>query len=75
MTPIEEAKTVEYQIIQNDCFVAGACGLQEEAWREILHYAAQYIEDGPIQIYEVTRKPISYGVIHDAADLAELMGK
>lgn len=39
--------------------VAAASGQREEAWREIQHYAVQYAKEGPLTIYEVTRKPVS----------------
>ena len=35
---------------------AGASGPREKAWREALHYADVYAQDGPVSICEVTRR-------------------
>lgn len=45
---------IEYQIVQDDMVVAGVSGA--DALNEIKRYAAQYEQDGPIEVYEVTRK-------------------
>lgn len=44
----------EFELIQNDELVASASGFG--AWNEIMSYAAQYGQDGPLELYEVTRK-------------------
>ena len=47
---------IEYQIVQDDEQVAAASG--GDALNEIKRYAAQYVQDGPIDVYEVTRRLI-----------------
>lgn len=44
---------------QDGICLAGASGLRPDAWAEIQHYAAQYADEGPLTIYEVTRTPVS----------------
>ena len=44
---------VSYEVIQDDMQVAVTSG--QNAYKEILHYAAQYEQDGPIEIYKVHR--------------------
>lgn len=51
-------EVTEFELIQDGIPVAGASGKREDAWREIQHYAAQYSEDGPVEIYEVIRRRI-----------------
>jgi hypothetical protein len=51
---LEEA---EYELVQDDMVVAGTGG--PNAYREILHYAAQYVQDGPVEIIKVVRTKIS----------------
>jgi hypothetical protein len=46
----------EFELHCNDEFAASASGTRDQAWSEIQHYAAQYEQDGPIAIYEVTRR-------------------
>jgi len=43
----------EFEVWQDDMCVAGTMG--SNALNEIKHYAAQYKQDGPIEVYEVTR--------------------
>lgn len=43
----------EYELWQGDMLVASASG--PNARQEIRHYAAQYAQDGPVDVYEVTR--------------------
>jgi len=43
----------EFEVWQDDMCVAGTMG--SNALNEIKHYAAQYEQDGPIEVYEVTR--------------------
>lgn len=45
----------EFEVWQGDEMVAGASGPREDALREAMHYAAQYTEDGPVRVFEVTR--------------------
>jgi hypothetical protein len=53
MNTVEE----EYELHQHDQIVAGASG--KNAYQEILHYAAQYSQDGPVEIFKVTRMKIN----------------
>lgn len=46
----------EYELVQDDEIVAGTSGAN--AFNEIQNYAAQYGQDGPVEIYEVTRHKI-----------------
>lgn len=46
-----------YEIIQDDMQVAATSG--KDAYKEILYYAAQYGQDGPLEIFEVRRVRIS----------------
>jgi hypothetical protein len=55
MQPSDE---VEFELHCDGDFAASASGPRERAWSEIQHYAAQYAQDGPVTIYEVTRRPI-----------------
>lgn len=54
-------EVTEFELIQDGIPVAGSSGPREGAWREIQHYAAQYSEDGPVEIYEVIRRRIEGG--------------
>ena len=45
----------EFEVWQNDEMVASASGPRDEALREAMHYAAQYEQDGPVRVFEVTR--------------------
>jgi hypothetical protein len=47
----------EYELHQDDMMVAGTSG--KRAYEEILHYAAQYVQDGPVEIYKVVRTKLS----------------
>ena len=49
-TPIE----IEYELWQDDMPVARAMG--KSAWAEINHYAAQYSQDGAVEIFKITRQ-------------------
>lgn len=53
MTELDE---VEYELHQDDMMVAGASG--KRAYEEILHYAAMYVQDGPVTLYKVIRTKI-----------------
>jgi len=48
----------EFQITQDGIIVAAAEGTRDRAWEEIQHYAAVYSQDGPVEIWEVTRRRI-----------------
>jgi len=50
----------EFQLIQDDMVVASAISaVYGDALKEILHYASQYGQDGPVSIVELKRFPIS----------------
>lgn len=49
---------VEFELVQDGIPVAKVIGSREFAWQEIQHYAAVYGEDGPVEIYEITRRRI-----------------
>lgn len=51
-----QAEPEEFEIIQDDMQVASASG--PNAYEEIMRYAAQYAEDGPLEIFQITRKRI-----------------
>ena len=46
---------VEFEVWQGDDMVASASGPRDTALREAIHYAAQYEQDGPVRVFEVTR--------------------
>ena len=48
----------EFELIVGDCLGASASGTKDQAWAEIMHYAAQYANEGPIEIYRVTRERV-----------------
>ena len=45
----------EYRLIQGGQSVAGVDGPDDDALREIRHYAAVYSQDGPVKIQFKTR--------------------
>lgn len=45
----------EFEVWQGDEMVASSSGLRDDALREAMHYAAQYEQDGPVRVFEVTR--------------------
>ena len=45
----------EFEVWQGDEMVASASGPRDQALREAMHYAAQYEQDGPVRVFEVTR--------------------
>jgi hypothetical protein len=49
----------EFEVHCNGDYEASAFGPRERAWAEIQHYAAQYRQDGPVVIYEVTRRIVN----------------
>jgi len=66
----------EFEVWQDDMCVAGTMG--SNALNEIKHYAAQYEQDGPIEVYEVTRTLIDLQVASqqpkEAMSDAEIIG-
>lgn len=54
----------EFELVQDGIPVARAVGSREFAWQEIQHYAAVYSQDGPVEIYEITRRRIE-GTDHE----------
>lgn len=70
MKPLNE--NAEFEIHQGDQVVASVSGPRDQAWREIMAYAGQYLQDGEIQIVEVRRfvvnVPIEFGVIPISRD-------
>lgn len=57
MSAIEEH---EFEVWQGDEMVAAASsGNRLSALREAAHYVAVYSQDGPCEVVEVTREPIS----------------
>lgn len=48
-------RSVDYELWQNDEMVAGS-----SSEREIRHYAAVYVQDGPVEVFEVVsfRRPL-----------------
>lgn len=44
----------EFEVWQGDMMVASASGRHDDALREAMHYAAQYQQDGPVRVFEVT---------------------
>jgi hypothetical protein len=51
--PLTLDEDVTYELIQNDEWCAGSTSLAD-----ILHYKMVYEQDGPCEIYEVTRRKI-----------------
>ena len=49
-------ETSSFELWQNGMMVAGTDGPVEAAWRDMLHYAAMYQQDGPVEVYRVTRQ-------------------
>lgn len=45
----------EFEVWQGDNMVASASGPRDDALREAMNYAAQYEQDGPVRVFEVTR--------------------
>jgi hypothetical protein len=51
-----QGEEISYEIIQNDTTVAATTG--DRAFEEIKHYAAQYSQDGPLEMFKVIRQPV-----------------
>lgn len=49
----------EFEVWQGDEMVSSASGPRETALREAMHYAAQYGQDGPVRVFEVTRTVVT----------------
>lgn len=45
----------EFEVWQGDEMVASASGPRDDALREAIHYVAQYEQDGPVRVFEITR--------------------
>jgi hypothetical protein len=54
LPPEEE---ISYEVVQDYEGIAWASG--KNALQQIMHYAAQYVQDGPVEIVEVRRKVIN----------------
>lgn len=54
----QDREDVEFQVSIEGEVQAQAFGPRDQAWAEIQRYAAQYAEDGPIEIWEVIRRRI-----------------
>lgn len=54
-----DALDAHFDLWQDDMVVASASGPRSQALDEIQHYAAVYGQDGPVQIEEVIRIPLS----------------
>lgn len=52
----------EFEVWQGDEMVASASGPRDDAMREAMHYAAQYEQDGPVRVFEVTRTLVRHNV-------------
>lgn len=45
----------EFEVWQGDEMVASASGPRDDALREATRYAAEYSQDGPVRVFEVSR--------------------
>lgn len=57
-----QSADAHFDLWQDDMVVASATGPREQALAEIQHYAAVYGQDGPVQIEEVIRIPVSAAI-------------
>lgn len=55
--------TKSYRIVQDGMPVAGVDGAKDNT--EIMHYAMQYVEDGPLTVEEKNPKTGRWKVIYD----------
>lgn len=53
---VRAAEDAEYELHQDDMMVAATSG--KNAYAEIQHYANQYVQDGPVEIFKVVRTAI-----------------
>lgn len=63
----------EFEVHQYGQQIADAGGPRDRAWAAALHYAAIYGQDGPVEIYEVTRTLV-YPTTHATIPLPEVEG-
>ena len=49
----------EFEVWQGDEMCASTSGPRDEALRDAMHYATQYGQDGPVRVFEVTRKLVT----------------
>ena len=56
----------EFEVWQDDEMVASTSGPRDIALREALSYAGQYVNDGPVDVYEVTRKLVPRYLVPNA---------
>lgn len=52
----------EFEVWQGDEMCASTSGPRDEALRDAMHYATQYGQDGPVRVFEVTRKLVTPNV-------------
>ncbi|MGZ3349153.1 MAG: hypothetical protein ACXU89_09435 [Xanthobacteraceae bacterium] len=58
---VRAAEDVEYELHQDDMIVAATSG--KNAYAEIQHYANQYVQDGPVEVFKVVRTAMERHVI------------
>jgi hypothetical protein len=61
----------EFEVWQGDEMCASASGTRDDAFGEVLHYAAQYGEDAPVRIFEVVRKLVTAESISNSDESPE----
>lgn len=69
--PVKEEErffSYEFEVWQGDEMVASASGPRDDALREAMHYAAQYEQDGPVRVFEVTRTLVRPNVKSEGAE-------
>lgn len=54
-----ESDEAEFELCQGDDIAAHASGPRDRALAEIMHYAAVYGQDGPVEVFEIIRKPVA----------------
>lgn len=57
-SPLPGGGEAEFEIIQNEEHAASVSGLRDRAYAEAKHYAAIYGQDGPVEVFEVIRRPV-----------------
>ena len=68
---IERFFPFEFEVWQGDEMVASASGPRDDALREAMNYAAQYEQDGPVRVFEVTRTLVTPNRKVGAGDTAK----
>lgn len=53
---------------KGDDFCASASRPREEVLREAIHYATQYEQEGPVQIFEVIRRPVDAAMLKEGKE-------